>query len=379
LSSIAADNYLTIGFGTSVQRPDVNGGQLSMTSKSLEKQTEDFDEVVSIAKKALQYVGQFQTPPTPKVYEVWYRFVEAQHEALLAELSYAVDEAKSVSQSQLEDLHDQFCLAEAAEQNHDIGQLLLRETYGLSDVIEQQLSAGQDFRVSIHRTTGALGEPGLTLEDVASCAAGIVASNKRMQAELELAKEQLYASQTQINALCENLSKTVKMMMTDPLTGVGNRRCFDALVNSGCDGQSTDDSVTALLLIDLDGFKLVNDTHGHSVGDALLKFVANAIQSMREEASVARYGGDEFGVFLKAVDASEAYQIAEAIRQRLAKERFQYRRDDQIIEAVTASIGLAILRRDDTPDSWFERADKLLYRAKQDGRNCVRAERRGAT
>jgi diguanylate cyclase len=340
--------------------------------------SEEFDEVVSIARKALQYVGQFQTPPTPQVYEVWYRYVEAKQAGLLKQLSHAVDEVKSVSRTQLEQLHQQFCLTDSTERNHEISELLLRETHGISSVIEQQLSAGQAFRVSIHHATGELGDPSVTLEDVASCASAMVASNKRMHAELEAAKEQLHNSQAQINALSENLAKTVKMMMTDPLTGVGNRRCFDALVNSGCEGRANDTGVTALLLIDLDGFKLVNDTHGHTVGDALLKFIAGAIQSVREEASVARYGGDEFGVFLKVADAPEAHRIAEEVRERLAKERFQYRRDDQVIEAVTVSIGLSILRHDDTADSWFERADKLLYRAKQDGRNCVRAERRTA-
>jgi diguanylate cyclase len=341
--------------------------------------SEEFDEVVSIAKKALQYVGQFQTPPTPKVYEVWYRYVEAKQAGLLEQLTHAVDEAKSVSQTQLEQLHQQYCLTDSTERNHQISQLLLRETHGISSVIEKQLNAGKAFRVSIHHATGELDDPSVTLEDVASCASAMVASNKRMHAELEAAKEQLHASQAQINALNENLAKTVKMMMTDPLTGVGNRRCFDALVSSGCERRSSDTGVTALLLIDLDEFKIVNDTHGHTVGDALLKFIANVIQSIREEASVARYGGDEFGVFLKVADVAEAQQIAEELRARLAKERFQYRRDDQIIEAVTVSIGLSILRNDDTADSWFDRADKLLYRAKRDGRNCVRAERRAAS
>jgi len=347
-----------------------------MTAKAVPNSPEDFDQVISIAKKAIQYVGQFQTPPTPKVYEVWYRFVEAKEEGLREQLTHAVNEVKAVSQSQLEELHQQFCTTEMNEQNHEVSKLLLHESNGLTNIIQQQLIAGQAFRVSIHRTTEELGETGLTLKDVASCAAEIAASNKRMQAELESAKEQLRASQIQINSLCENLASTIKLMMTDPLTGVGNRRCFDALISSGCDSRSNDDATTALLLIDLDDFKLVNDTHGHSVGDALLRFIASTIQSIREEASVARYGGDEFGLFLKVTNAAEAYQIAELVCQRLAQKRFHWERDDQIIDAVTVSIGLSILRQDDTPNSWFDRADKLLYRAKQDGRNCVRAERR---
>ncbi len=163
--------------------------------------------------------------------------------------------------------------------------------------------------------------------------------------------------------------------MTDPLTGVGNRRYFDAMMDQAVKNIGHSDDELFLLLIDLDEFKNINDTFGHSAGDQVLRFVATETEKIRCDASIARYGGDEFAVFLQTKEAEEASQLANEIRHFFATNSLKFLQSGELLGRVGLSIGVARLRTEDDVESWFNRADQLLYRAKESGRNCVMVER----
>ena len=153
---------------------------------------------------------------------------------------------------------------------------------------------------------------------------------------------------------------------TDGLTGVANRRRFDAALAAALDRDALNQGVpVALLLIDLDHFKRLNDQHGHLAGDEVLKHVAQAIGSVcGERGLVARYGGEEFAVILTGTDAATAPQTAELIRTAVSG-----------ISApvpVTASIGVATCPpQHRTGARLISAADAALYEAKRTGRNRV--------
>jgi diguanylate cyclase len=154
--------------------------------------------------------------------------------------------------------------------------------------------------------------------------------------------------------------------MRDPLTGLRNRRSFDAEVIQTL----AQDNAACLLIVDLDHFKRINDQYGHAVGDLALRAVALALQSsVRREDIVGRIGGEEFGILLPEIDIDSAIAIAGTIGQRIQKCNLKA---DGLKVAVTASIGLALAGPDDTDATLFSAADAALYTAKRDGRNCVR-------
>jgi diguanylate cyclase len=123
----------------------------------------------------------------------------------------------------------------------------------------------------------------------------------------------------------------------------------------------------AVLMLDLDHFKTINDDHGHPAGDEVLRAVAEVLRgSLRQHDVPGRYGGEEFGVLLPDTSLEAAEAIAERIRSRIAAERFSFSRTLR----VTASVGCASLAASDaTPSAWIARADRALYRAKKAGRN----------
>jgi two-component system, cell cycle response regulator len=130
-----------------------------------------------------------------------------------------------------------------------------------------------------------------------------------------------------------------------------------------------------LLLIDVDHFKSVNDTHGHDAGDDVLReFAIRLRKSIRGIDLACRYGGEEFVVVMPETEIAVAATVAERIRRRIASEAFTIRNGASAIE-VTISIGIAALAdANDRPGALFKRADRALFRAKRDGRNRVAAE-----
>lgn len=154
---------------------------------------------------------------------------------------------------------------------------------------------------------------------------------------------------------------------TDTLTGLRNRRYFiDHIRRRAASGQARG----ALILIDLDQFKRINDDHGHEVGDIVLKEAAGRIQAMmRAEDTVARWGGEEFLAFLPDCDGEAAVQVAERIREAIHEPPILH---DGATQSITATLGVAEVDHDQDFDRSFRRADAALYRGKQAGRDCVR-------
>lgn len=160
----------------------------------------------------------------------------------------------------------------------------------------------------------------------------------------------------------------------DGLTGLANRRSFDHDLRKACLRAAAGEGRFALLLIDIDHFKPLNDRFGHLVGDQCLRQVAIILQSFssRRGDHACRYGGEEFAVILSDIDPSDAGALAEQLR--VAVERTQiYVSGARRAIKITVSVGATsvALGSPDAPDSVVERADRALYRAKHDGRNRV--------
>jgi diguanylate cyclase (GGDEF)-like protein len=156
---------------------------------------------------------------------------------------------------------------------------------------------------------------------------------------------------------------------TDVLTSLPNRRGFDLLAAQALQEAIRDKSPLSAMLLDLDHFKQLNDTHGHLAGDHVLRGFAQRLQSnLRQSDIICRWGGEEFILLLKDTGSSTARQLAEKIRQQTEEQVFPF---NGVNLHVTTSIGITELHGDDSLDRLIARADRALYRAKQSGRNRV--------
>ncbi|PZR10161.1 MAG: diguanylate cyclase [Archangium gephyra] len=165
---------------------------------------------------------------------------------------------------------------------------------------------------------------------------------------------------------------TLELSVTDPLTGVPNRRYLYQQLESELARASRFDSPLSMVMVDIDHFKLLNDTAGHSAGDDVLRKVAQLMkQNLRKVDTLARYGGEEFIVLLPQIDRTEAAEVAEKLRRAIAESGIEQGRT-QPLGKVTISVGVATMPRDANDDvKLIDSADAALYASKRGGRNKV--------
>ena len=172
--------------------------------------------------------------------------------------------------------------------------------------------------------------------------------------------------------LRDNVQISIEMAITDALTGLFNRRYMENHLATLTEQAAARGKPLSVMVLDIDYFKAINDTHGHDAGDDVLRdFALRIKRSIRGIDLACRCGGEEFVVVMPETDMAVAAMVAERLRRRIAAEPFAISQGTRSIP-VTLSIGIASLRgHDDNAASLVKRADQALYRAKRDGRNRV--------
>ena len=188
-----------------------------------------------------------------------------------------------------------------------------------------------------------------------SCCSIDLTEPTRREAELQRIREELEEANRKLSSLA----------LTDGLTGLWNRRAFDAQLETNIVAAQRSGHGLALMLIDVDHFKSINDRHGHSYGDSVLRSLAVVLNRAKRAEDVAcRFGGEEFAVLLPVIDIHAAHMLAQRIMDSL--QLFPWEN-----EPVTVSIGLAMCSETCKSDELIDDADTALYRAKREGRNRV--------
>ena len=167
--------------------------------------------------------------------------------------------------------------------------------------------------------------------------------------------------------LMSTLKKYESLAVRDPLTHLYNHGVIETEIRNAIDVNKKGGQAVSLLMIDLDHFKNINDTYGHSVGDNALKTLGDIFKSSIEgkSASVGRWGGEEFVILLRGMTRDEVLNFAEELRSKVESTNFED------VGRITCSIGISHLREDDTFDEFFDRVDKAMYTSKEFGRNMV--------
>lgn len=200
--------------------------------------------------------------------------------------------------------------------------------------------------------------------------------SKLVDDQVERHNEHIHELGMRLDKLGAELDTTRDEAETDGLTELANRRSFDRALESMLRRANVGFFRFALVLVDLDHFKELNDECGHLSGDRGLRTVADAFRAvvLRREDHIARYGGDEFAVLLADCDDEAAMRVAERIRVRIEGTTLETPKGDR---SLTASIGVAVCDKHDDSESIIARADAGLYAAKDAGRNCAKLGRRG--
>ncbi len=180
--------------------------------------------------------------------------------------------------------------------------------------------------------------------------------------------EEVNKANTIISDLTKKINNLEKSTQIDHLTKVYNRKVLSNHLDIICSNKIQTDDLH-IFMIDIDDFKMINDTYGHIVGDKVLIFLANILRkTLREGDKIYRYGGEEFIIILNRIQANECIKVAQKIVSLVSSNKLIYKELDV---NVTISLGATTLKVDDIPETLIARVDKALYTAKENGKNRI--------
>jgi diguanylate cyclase len=311
----------------------------------------------------------------PMSFAVWYEYVAGINPALRTAIDQRLAEGVQLSDEDILQLYAGHVahrdIDASARMRTDIERLM-------KDVDGAALEAGQEvqqFGSELAQYRGRL-EQGLSGDALGGMVRSLINDTTRMHASTELFQEHLRKSALEVERLRTALEEAQGLAQRDPITALLNRRGFDLqLVRLGREGPPG----CCLLMLDIDNFKAINDSHGHLLGDKVIIAVANVLRGcVGERGSIARVGGDEFAVLLTQPDLDGAVELAERVRVSVSRGALRRANTDEVIGGVSVSIGVAERTEAEPLDAFIARADRALYESKARGRNCVTTAPGGA-
>jgi diguanylate cyclase len=335
------------------------------------------DREQAFAKTALALMGERGIVATPDNFELFYAYASGANPAITQVMNAMMAAGKSFTPETLCDLRLR-CLsgARAAQAMEALGGNMTTVIDDILGKLEASARETVDYKNTLSAATGELGasflDEGRSPADLRKLVDGLIAATRAMEQRAKSLEGELQASSQQVSELRDKLDNVRKESLTDPLTGIANRKAFDDAVKLAQDQMYHDQEELTLLICDIDHFKKFNDTWGHQTGDQVLRLVAGCLQeNVKGRDTAARYGGEEFAVLLRGTSLESGTRIANQIRQAVETKKLVKKSTGDVLGTITISIGVAQFGLGEPTDAVIRRADACLYGAKHHGRNLV--------
>jgi len=330
---------------------------------------------LAFAEVALNQIRALAEPATPRNFAIWYHYATGYNPALNSAVNQTLDRKHTLADADLEHIYDTYIATTRVSDSIDtVGSRVLDEIKQVLAMIDAASGSTTSYSESLADASAKLAGTSdretlrVVIERLIEGTRDMEVHNRKLEASLSSSKQE-------IEQLQQNLAVVRTESQTDALTGLANRKLFDnALVKAIAEAKEKNEPLS-LLMADVDHFKQFNDKFGHQTGDQVLRLVAQSIkQNVKGQDTAARYGGEEFVVALPKTVLRSAITVGDQIRRAVMAKELMKRSSGERLGRVTLSVGVALLRAADTPQSLIERADQCLYAAKRNGRNRVICE-----
>lgn len=339
------------------------------------KVLDEHERTMAFAEVALGQIKSLRQTATPRNYEIWYVYATGYNAPLNKIINETLSRNGKLTEADLEQLYDTYLSQiKTTERIDKVGARVIGEIDDVMTLITEALSVSSNYDDSL---TGASQKLAVakSSEQVRAIVETLVKSTREMRDTNKVLEDRLTLSKSEISNLQQSLEAIRAESLTDPLTGLGNRKYFDRSITTAVNTALASGEPLSLLMFDIDHFKSFNDSYGHLTGDQVLRLVGMSLkQTIKGQDITARYGGEEFAVVLPNTALRQALTVADHIRRAVMAKELKKKSTGEILGRVTISVGVSMLKPGDDTDSLIERADACLYAAKRNGRNRVICE-----
>lgn len=329
----------------------------------------------ALAKTAFGLMAERGIAPTPENFELFFSYAAGDNPAVSQVMGDMIAGRRPFTPAVLNDLRRRFFNEpHAAEALDEAGAGI---TSALNTMLAKLQAAGRHTNAYGKTLTAASGQLGgeHSPDTLQALLDGLIGATKSMETRTKELESELQRSAHEVNELKSKLDDVRRETLTDPLTGISNRKAFDLQLTHAMKAAQENGEALSLLVCDIDHFKKFNDKWGHQTGDQVLRLVANCLsENVKGRDTAARYGGEEFAVVVPNTALDDAVTLANQIRAAVESKKLVKKSTGDILGVITISIGVAQLRQGEAATDLIGRADVCLYAAKAAGRNRVASE-----
>ncbi len=316
-------------------------------------------------------MGRHEAAFNPITFTLWYEYVAGINPNLSAAIDQLTQESSGIDDNTVVRLYKKYIAPADEEAMKNISGELERLMTSVLQSASQTGDRAGTFGDQLKNLTNALASR--DVEQLKPRLTEVMAGTAEMKSSVDALHQKVTVSQDEINRLRSDLERARDDSLLDPMTGILNRRGFERRIESLLAQKPADGTSHCLVMLDIDHFKKVNDTHGHLMGDRVIQAVGEILRTSMTNAShtAARYGGEEFALLLPQTSLDQSIQLAEAVRTRIKAMKIRNRTTQEVLLTVTISGGVAEMKTDDDAAALISRADAALYVAKNGGRDRV--------
>jgi diguanylate cyclase len=333
--------------------------------------TEPKARSAELLRQALAHMGRHEASFNPISFTVWYEYAAGVNGSLSEAVGALLAQAATIDDAAILALYQAHVASPDRDAVDRIGSELQRLMTSVSQSATQAGHKAGHFGEQLSGFKAALASHGPTAID--PHLGDMLAGTAEMKSSVEALQQRVAKSQGEIDRLRNDLERARGEALLDPLTGILNRKGFDQRLQRLMSEVPPAGTSHCLVMLDIDHFKKVNDTHGHVVGDRVIQGLGEVLRSAVTDPSyaAARYGGEEFAIIVPHSTIDRCAQVAETVRARTKAMRFRNRATQDVVLTVTVSGGVAAMREGDDAAALISRADAALYASKHAGRDRV--------
>ena len=340
-----------------------------------------YPETPEIASKyalsALKRMKEEGIAANPRNFAIWYEYFAGKNDNLRKSVDTLTSEDRAIGDTDYSDLYDRYILAGThSAQDKKLSDQIEVVTERIVKTLTASGADAEQYGEALQVFSGGI-EKADNIDQIRGMVSDIIDETETMDNRSKALQQQVQDSTAEISELRQALRDSRRDALTDGLTGVANRKHFDQALYQAIGYALESGDSLSLVFADLDHFKTFNDTHGHQLGDQVLKLVGKTLHDLvKGKDTAARYGGEEFAIILPDTTSGGATAVAENIRKSVASKRIVKKGSDEPIGNITMSMGVTSYHAGEPATEFIERADQALYLAKKLGRNRVMCEDR---